>query len=163
MWILIGAALIRRLRLLETRRLIEEIWYRVRIRSKKWWWLFFAWAVNALIANAWNLFRTVQKQKIGMLEFQRVVVMTLLAKRKNISLQSQWRFHEILLAMWSLIPKIILLWKAHKNIVAVNTVVVDESIYARNAMLPYTLSVLKTAIHKTENLFYSFLPEVLTM
>ena len=79
MWILIGAALIRRLRLLETRRLIEEIWYRVRIRSKKWWWLFFAWAVNALIANAWNLFRTVQKQKIGMLEFQRVVVMTLLA------------------------------------------------------------------------------------
>ena len=79
MWILIGAALIRRLRLLETQRLIEEIRYRVRIRSEKWWWLFFAWAVNALIANAWNLFRTVQKQKIGMLEFQRVVVMTLLA------------------------------------------------------------------------------------
>ena len=37
--------------------------YRVRIRSKKWWWPFFAWAVNASMANAWNLSRTVQKQK----------------------------------------------------------------------------------------------------
>ena len=53
--------------------------YRVRIRSRKWWWSFLAWAVNASIANAWNLFRTVQKQKIGILEFQREVVMTLLA------------------------------------------------------------------------------------
>ena len=26
--------------------------YRVRIRSKKWWWSFFAWAVNASMANA---------------------------------------------------------------------------------------------------------------
>ena len=53
--------------------------YRVRIRSKKWWWSFLAWAVHASTANAWNLFRTVQKQKIGILEFQREVVMTLLA------------------------------------------------------------------------------------
>ena len=60
--------------------------YRVRIRSEKWWWPFFAWAVNASVENAWNLFCTVQKQKIGMLEFQ-------------ISLQSHWRFHEILQAM----------------------------------------------------------------
>ena len=37
--------------------------YRVRIRSKKWWWPFFAWAVNASMANAWNLFRTTQRQK----------------------------------------------------------------------------------------------------
>ena len=65
--------------------------------------------------------------------------------------------------MWSLIPKIISLWKAHKNIVAVNTVVVNESIYARDAMLPYTLSVLKTTIHKTQKLLYRFLPEVLKM
>ena len=53
--------------------------FRVRIRSMKWWWLFFAWAVNASTANAWNLFRTVQKQKIGMLEFKREVAMTILA------------------------------------------------------------------------------------
>ena len=48
--------------------------YRVRIRSKKWRWPFFAWAVNASMTNAWNLFHTVQKQKIGMLKFQREVV-----------------------------------------------------------------------------------------
>ena len=53
--------------------------YRVRIRSKRWWWPFFAWSVNASMANAWNLFRTAQKQKVGMLEFQREVVMTILA------------------------------------------------------------------------------------
>ena len=29
--------------------------------------------------NTWNLFRTVQKQKIGMLEFQKEIVMTILA------------------------------------------------------------------------------------
>ena len=52
--------------------------YRVCIRSKKWWWPFFAWAVNASMANTWNLFHTVQKQKIGMLEFQREVGMTIL-------------------------------------------------------------------------------------
>ena len=53
--------------------------YRVRIRSKKWWWPFFAWTVNASMANTWNFFRTVQNQKIGMLGFQREVIMTILA------------------------------------------------------------------------------------
>ena len=53
--------------------------YRVRIRSKKWWWPFFAWAVNASMENAWNLFRTVQEPKIGMLELQREVGMIILA------------------------------------------------------------------------------------
>ena len=53
--------------------------YIVRIRSKKWWCPFFAWAVNACLANAWNLFRTVQKQKVGMLGFQREVVTAILA------------------------------------------------------------------------------------
>ena len=52
--------------------------YRVRIRSKKWRLPFFAWAVNASMTNAWNLFHTVQKQKIGMLKFQREVVMAIL-------------------------------------------------------------------------------------
>ena len=28
--------------------------YRVRIRSKKWWWPFFAWAVDSSMANAWD-------------------------------------------------------------------------------------------------------------
>ena len=53
--------------------------YRVCIRSKKLWWPFSAWAVNASAANTWNLFRNVQKQKIGMFEFQREVFMIILA------------------------------------------------------------------------------------
>ena len=53
--------------------------YRVRIRSKKWWWPFFAWVVNASMANVLNLLRTVQKQKVGILEFQREVVVRILA------------------------------------------------------------------------------------
>ena len=53
--------------------------YRVRFKSKKWWWPLFAWVVNASTTNAWILFRTVKKQNIGMLEFQREIVMTILA------------------------------------------------------------------------------------
>ena len=63
----------------------------------------------------------------------------------------------------SLIPKITSFWKAHQNNVVVNTVVVDQSIYARNAMMPYTLIVLRTVIHETQNLLLSFLSEVLIM
>ena len=37
------------------------------------------WVVNASMTNAWKLFRIVQKQKIGMLDSQREVVMTILA------------------------------------------------------------------------------------
>ena len=36
--------------------------YRVRIKSKKWWWPFFGWAANSSMANAWNLLRTVKKK-----------------------------------------------------------------------------------------------------
>ena len=42
------------------------------------------------------------------------------------------------------------LWKKHQNVVAVNTVVVDQSIYARNAMLLYPLIVSRTIIHVTQ-------------
>ena len=53
--------------------------YRVCIRSKKWWWPFFVWTVNASMANSLNFFCTVKQQKIVMLEFQKEVVMTILA------------------------------------------------------------------------------------
>ena len=137
--------------------------YWVRIRSKKWWWSFFAWAANVSMANAWNLFRTLQKQNIGMLEFQREVVMTILAYSEKISQKGHWCFQEMLQPMWSLIPKITSLWKAHQNIVTVNTVMIDHSIYARNAMLSYTLTVSRSIIHETQILLYYFLPEVLIM
>ena len=129
----------------------------VPIMSKKWWWPFFAWAVNVSMAIAWNLFCIVQKQNISMLEFQSEVIVTIQAYFEEISLQSHWRFHEILQALWSLIPKITSLWKAHQNFVVVT---VDQSIYARNAMLPYTLTLSRAIIHETQN---CFLADVLVM
>ena len=44
--------------------------YRIRIRSKKWWWSLFAWTVNAQITNAWMLFRKLGNS-ITLLEFIR--------------------------------------------------------------------------------------------
>ena len=101
--------------------------------------------------------------KIGMLEFQRETVMTILASFGRSNLQSHWSFHKMLQEMWSLITKITFLWKAHQNVVAVNTVVVDQSIYTRNAMLSYTLTVSRTIIREKQNLLYCFLPEALIM
>ena len=53
--------------------------FRFCIRSKKWWWPFFEWAVNTWMTNVWNHFCTLQMQKVDMLEFQREVVMIILA------------------------------------------------------------------------------------
>ena len=99
------------------------------------------------------------EEKIGIVEFQREVFMTIMVffgrNKSAKSLVFLWCFQ----AMWSLIPRIISLWNAHQNIDAVNTVVVDQSIYARNAMLPYNLTVSRTIIHETQNLLYCFLTE----
>ena len=132
--------------------------YRVCIRSKKLWWPFFAWAVNASMSNAWNHSRTVQKQKIGILEFQRAVTRQFWHLLGEICLKSHYRFHKMLQAVWRLILKLRSLWKAHQNFVDVNTVVVDQSIYARYAMLPNTMTVSRTIIHERQNLLNCFLP-----
>ena len=44
--------------------------YRIRIRSKKWWWPIFAWSVNAQVTNAWMLFRKLGNN-ISLLDFIR--------------------------------------------------------------------------------------------
>lgn len=53
--------------------------YRVRTRSKKWWWRFFVWAVSSTMANAWKLFCYIHKQNVGILPFQREIAMTTVA------------------------------------------------------------------------------------
>ncbi len=47
--------------------------YRIRIRSKKWWWSLFAWNVNAQVVNAWRVYRN-NDNKISLLEFSRQIV-----------------------------------------------------------------------------------------
>ena len=137
--------------------------YTVHIRSKKWWWPFFAWVVNASVANAWNLFHTVQKQKIGMLEFQGEVAMTILASFGRNESANSLAFPRNNASNVKLDTKNHILVKGTSKYVLVNTVVVDQSIYTRNAMLPYTLTVSRTIILETQNLLHCFLPEVLIM
>ena len=36
--------------------------YRIRIRSKKWWWPFFSWSVDACLVNAWLMYKSVKKE-----------------------------------------------------------------------------------------------------
>ena len=81
--------------------------YRVHSTSRKWGWPFFAWAVNTSMANAWNLFRTVQRQKIGMLEFQREVVMTILASFGRNRPEKSGALPRNVTSNVNLIPKII--------------------------------------------------------
>ena len=63
--------------------------YRIRIRSKKWWWPLFAWFLDATCVNAWRLFRTKPgKEATTLLDFRMGVVRYLLFRygtRKRVS------------------------------------------------------------------------------
>ena len=52
--------------------------YRIRIRSKKWWWPIFAWSVNTQMVCAWRLYK--QKNDIPLLEFTRNAVIATMTK-----------------------------------------------------------------------------------
>ena len=52
--------------------------YRIRIRSKKWWWVFFSWSIDACIVNSWIIFKSVKRSSISLLEFRREVLQQLL-------------------------------------------------------------------------------------
>ena len=52
--------------------------YRVRIRSKKCWWPFVAWTLNTAMTNVWLLFRKLHNNSISLLQFERVIVITIL-------------------------------------------------------------------------------------
>ncbi|XP_040573820.2 piggyBac transposable element-derived protein 3-like [Lepeophtheirus salmonis] len=51
--------------------------YRIRIRSKKWWWPLFAWRVNAQVVNAWRFSRRNHPNLI-LLNFTRNLVIAVL-------------------------------------------------------------------------------------
>ena len=47
--------------------------YRIRIRSKKWWWPLFAWTLNAITVNAWRIFQNTRDPTMSLLTFTREV------------------------------------------------------------------------------------------
>ena len=52
--------------------------YRVRIRSKKWWWPLFIWNINSAAVNAWLMFRRLGHD-VTLLEFVRSCVLDTIA------------------------------------------------------------------------------------
>ena len=54
--------------------------YCVRILSKKWWWPFLAWSINATAVTVWRLFRKFHGDNIPLLKFFRKLVLETLRK-----------------------------------------------------------------------------------
>uniref|UniRef100_A0AAX7UG99 PiggyBac transposable element-derived protein domain-containing protein n=2 Tax=Astatotilapia calliptera TaxID=8154 RepID=A0AAX7UG99_ASTCA len=54
--------------------------YRVNIRSKKWWWPCFSWALNSAMVNSWCYYRSWKSGEKDLLSFQRLVAQTLLLR-----------------------------------------------------------------------------------
>ncbi|CAI5663486.1 unnamed protein product [Oreochromis niloticus] len=54
--------------------------YRVNIRSKKWWWPCFSWALNSAMVNSWCYYRSWKSREKDLLSFQRLVAQTLLLR-----------------------------------------------------------------------------------
>ena len=52
--------------------------YRIRIRSRKWYWPLFRFCLNGSVINLWLLYRNVET-KMSLLEFTRQIVISLLA------------------------------------------------------------------------------------
>ena len=48
--------------------------YRIRIRSKKWWWPLFNWTINSAVVNAWLMYRMLG-HNIPLLQFIREYVL----------------------------------------------------------------------------------------
>ena len=57
--------------------------YRVQIRSKHWWWPFFAWSLNAAMTDAWLLIGKLHNNSISFLQFEREIALTILASGQN--------------------------------------------------------------------------------
>ncbi|XP_070762803.1 piggyBac transposable element-derived protein 3-like [Enoplosus armatus] len=54
--------------------------YKVNIRSKKWWWPCFSWALNSAMVNSWCYYRSWKSGERDLLSFQRLVAQTLLLR-----------------------------------------------------------------------------------
>nr|CAH7738745.1 unnamed protein product [Callosobruchus chinensis] len=49
--------------------------YRISVRGKKWWWKLFTNAINMAVVNAWRLYQLSSEEPMGLLQFQRDIVL----------------------------------------------------------------------------------------
>ena len=54
--------------------------YRIRLRSRKWYYPLISWCFNALMVNPWRFYQDLRNQNMSLLQFTREVVMCLLAQ-----------------------------------------------------------------------------------
>ncbi len=53
--------------------------YRIRIRSKKWWWSLFSWVLSASVVNGWRVYKNFGND-ISLLDFTRQCAQELLGR-----------------------------------------------------------------------------------
>jgi len=51
--------------------------YLIKIRSRKWYFPLFSWALNALLANSWRFYQQLVSFNAFLLDYTREIVMTL--------------------------------------------------------------------------------------
>ena len=72
--------------------------YRIKVRSKKWWWALFAWLVDVAVQNAWLLYRqcpAAKNQPLDLLHFRREICLIYLQRantERSVSSLSGHRF-----------------------------------------------------------------------
>nr|CAH7746456.1 unnamed protein product [Callosobruchus chinensis] len=49
--------------------------YRISVRGKRWWWVLFTNAINMAVVNAWRLYQLCSEEPMGLLQFQRDIVL----------------------------------------------------------------------------------------
>lgn len=54
--------------------------YRIRIRSKKWYWALVSWIINATLVNGWRIYQDVINPKIVLLDYIREIVISVIGE-----------------------------------------------------------------------------------
>ena len=121
--------------------------YRARIRSKRWWWPFFAWSLNAAAVNAWLLHKKIEAKNVPMLAFMREIVLTMLSSsgRKKIS---RLQYPETFWKIYVSTALTTLSSKENQNIHVAKSASVDQYLNAISAMSHSTLLLALNATTK---------------
>lgn len=127
-----------------------RVLYRMRIRSKKWYWPFIRFCINGALVNMWILYWYVYR-KMGLLTFiRRIVLVILTAPQHQVQNRSAaktcyWNFATTeQIISWNEIPR-----KEDVHIVK-NAL----SLSARSGMLDCTLKLVSVLIIHLKNIFW---------
>ena len=127
--------------------------YRARIHSKRWWWPFFAWSLNAAAVNAWLLHKKIEGKNVSMLAFMREIVLTMLSssgQKKILGCNTPETFWKIYVST----ALTTLSSKENQNIHVAKSASFDQYLNAISAMSHSTLLLALNATTKVVFLFF---------